>query len=650
MLKSMRKNIKSLAPTLWFVIIAFIISIFAVWGGAGRLGEGRGSDTLATVGNGKISVSLYYQTLRQRLEAMQREFKELDSRFIQQLNIPQQILNQLIQQSLLSQLAEDMGIKATDQEIRKKIKSYPVFQKDGQFVGFSQYKKILEWNRIPLSAFEQSLREEIVMEKIVNVLTAGVAVTEEELWENYKKENDTAKLEYITLEFNSVELDKEPELSALQEHFENNKEQYKIPEKREAEYVFIKTDDLKQEVEPSEPELEEYYEDNISRFKEPEKVKVSRIYLPYEDREKDLVLREAEGILNQIKSGEDFGELAKRHSKDDKAQDSGDWGLYEWKTLSRPEQDQINRLSEGEVSNVVELEKGVAIFKVTEKESESIQPFEAVKDRIINILKDEKARDLVDQRIVQIEKAAKKENSLDVAVQKLGYKIRNSGLLKENDPLEDIDPSGSISMALFSLEEREISSPIYTYGGVGLAQLIRIEPTRQANFEEVKEDVKNDFNALKKRDIAAQRLIAMKQELKKKSMENLAEEQNLEYKIIEEHKRGQYIGIIGENKEIDQLAFSLPLDQVSDPVEYGSGYALIRALDRKEVTKEEFSEERESHRENYLEMKKNKFFSSYMASLREKKEVKIKYDLFLKVNSDVLSRFGGEQEQVGGEG
>ncbi len=645
MLKSMRKNLKSLAPTLWFVIIAFIISIFAVWGGAGRLGEGRETDTLATVGKEKISVSLYYQTLRQRLEAMQQEFKELDSRFIQQLNIPQQILNQLIQQSLLSQLAKEMGIRATDQEIRKKIMSYPVFQKDGQFVGFSQYKRILEWNRIPLAAFEQSLREEIVMEKIINVLTAGVAITKEELWENYKNTHDTAKMEYVILELDKVEFDEEPALSVLQEHFENNREKYKIPEKREADYVFLKTDDLKEEIELTNPELEDYYQDNTARFKEPEKVKVSRIYISFEEREKDLILNEAKGILDQINKGEDFGEIAKMRSKDEKAQDSGDWGLYEWKTLSRQEQDQVARLSQGEVSDVVELEDGVAILKVTEKEPESIQPLETVKDRIINILKDQKARDLADQRMAQLEKAAKKEHSLDVAAQKLGYTIKNSGLLKENDPIEDIDPSGSLSTTLYTLDEREISSLIYTYIGVGLAQLMRIDPTRQADFEEVKEDVTTDFKALKKKERAAQRITAIREDLNRKSLEELAEEQNLEYKTINEHKRGQYIGIIGENKEIDHLAFSLPLNQPSDPVEFETGYALIRVLDRKEATQVEFEKEKEGERENYMEMKKNKFFSSYMSRLRDEKEIKIKYDLFLKVNSDVLSRFGGEQEQ-----
>jgi peptidyl-prolyl cis-trans isomerase D len=644
MLKSMRKNLKSLAPTLWFVIIAFIISIFAVWGGAGALGEGRGTNTLATVGKEKIAVSLYQQTLIQRIEAMRREFRELDSRFIQQLNIPQQILNQLIQQSLLTQLSKEMGIGATNDEIRKKIMSYPVFQKDGQFVGFAQYQKILDWNRIPLSEFEKGLRQEIIMEKVINVLTAGVTVTDTELWENYKNNNDTAKMEYVTLGLDKVELEKTPDPEELVEYFEKNRDTYTIPEKREADYYFVKTEDLKAEVELTDSEIEAYYADNTTRFKEPEKIKASRIYLPFEDQAKDLVLNQANDLLDQIKGGRDFGELARLYSKDEKSPESGDWGLYEWKSLSQQEQDEINRLSQDEVSDALEITDGVVILKVTEKEPESTQPLEAVKERITNILKDEKARQMAEEEISRLEKAAKKEKSLDVAAQTLGLGIRNSGLLKENDPLEDIDPSGSISMTLFNIAEKEISSPIYTYQGVGLAQLVKIEPPRPANFEEVQEDVNEDFNALKKKDIAIERIKKVKQDLGRKSLEDLAEDYGLEYKTVEEHKRRQYLGVIGENREIDELAFSLPLNEASGPVKYESGYALLRILDRKEVTREEFETVKETEKENFLETKKNKFFSSYLAKLQEDKEVKIRYDLFLKTNQDILSRFGGEEE------
>jgi peptidyl-prolyl cis-trans isomerase D len=644
MLKSMRKNLKSLAPTLWFVIIAFIISIFAVWGGAGRLGEGGGTDTLATVGKEKITVSLYYQTLRQDLERMRQNFKELNSQLIQQLNIPQQVLNRLIQQSLLLQLSEEMGIRATDDEIRKKIMSYPAFQRDGKFIGFAEYQKILDWNRIPLAEFEKSLRQEAVMEKVVDVLTAGVVVTEEELWENYQKVNDTARMEYVTLELDKVEWDQPTDPDELKEYFENNREKYNIPEKREADYFFIKTEDLKTEVELTEEEIAEYYEDNADRFKEPEQIKASRIYLSFGDKEKEAVRNEANDLLNQIGEGRDFGELARLYSEDDKSAESGDWGLYEWKSLSQQEQDEINRLSLDEVSDVLEIEDGVVILKVTEKVPESTQSLELVKERITDILKDEKAREMAEREITRLQKAAKREKSLDVAAQTLGLGVRSSGLLKQNDPLEEIDPSGTISMTLFSLQEKEISSPIYTYQGVGLAQLMKIESPRPADFEEVEIEVTGDFTALKKKEIGIERMKQLKKELNGNNMEDLAENFGLEYKTIEEHKRGQYIGVIGENREIDEMAFSLPLNEAGDPVEFESGYALVRILDRKEVTREEFEEAKEAEKENFLEMKKNKFFSSYLAKLQEDKEVKIRYDIFLKTNQDILSRFGGEQE------
>jgi peptidyl-prolyl cis-trans isomerase D len=257
-------------------------------------------------------------------------------------------------------------------------------------------------------------------------------------------------------------LDKEPDPKELEEYFEKNRETYIIPEKREADYYFLKTDDLKAGIEFTDSEVAAYYENNTERFKQPEKIRASRIFLPFEDQEREFVLNRAKELLDQINSGTNFGDLAKIYSKDEKAQDSGDWGLYEWKSLSQQEQDTINQLSQGEVSNVLEITEGVVLLKVTEKEEETTEPLEAVKERIVNILKDEKARELAESKIAQLEKAAKKEKSLDVAAQTLELSIRNSGLLKKSDPLEEIDPSGSISMTLFNMAEKEISSPIYT--------------------------------------------------------------------------------------------------------------------------------------------------------------------------------------------
>ena len=67
MLKAMRKNVKKLSPFLWLVIAAFIITIFAVWGGAGRLGETRATGAIVTIGKERISADLYFQNLSSRI-------------------------------------------------------------------------------------------------------------------------------------------------------------------------------------------------------------------------------------------------------------------------------------------------------------------------------------------------------------------------------------------------------------------------------------------------------------------------------------------------------------------------------------------------------------------------------------------------------
>jgi len=642
MLKAMRKHFKLLAPTLWIVIAVFIIAIFAVWGGGQQLGRGEGPSTLASVGGKKISKDFYYQTLRDRLEALKAEFKELNINLIQQLNIPQQVLGEIIRQNLYLQTARQMGINASDEEIREKIKT--TFQRDGKFIGFQEYKRILNWNRLSAAQFEESLRQEIIINKLLKVLTAGIAITPEELWESYKNTNESAKMEYAVIETNKMEIKQEPAENEVREYFDKNKEKYKIPERREAALVFLNTNDLKKEVKILDSEIDKYYKANTSQFQEPEKVRVSRIYLPFENKPKELVLAEAQGILEKIRKGEDFAELAKANSKDKKAAENGDWGLYEWKTLSSQEQKEIERLSQGETSEALELDDGVSIIKVAEKKPSFTRPLEEVKDKVRSILEDQKAREMAEERISRLEKDARKEKSLDAAAKKGGFPTRSTGLLKEGDAFEDIDSSGMISTALFQLKEKDISSPIFTYRGVGIVELEKVEAPRLANFEEVKDKVKEELIGLRKKDAALEKMKNASSELKATGLEKLAEKYKLEYKTVEEHKRGQYLGIIGENSKVDELAFSFPLNEGSEPIEFKDGYVLLKVLSRKEVSREEFEKNKEKERENLLEAKRNKFLQSYLLKLEKERQVKIRYDLFLKVNSDVLSRYGGEEK------
>jgi peptidyl-prolyl cis-trans isomerase D len=639
MLKTMRRNVKSLKWILWLIVVMFIAAIFTIWGGAGRLGESNRSNTLATVGGSKISSDEYYQALRQRLEAIRKQFGgDLNAGLIQQLGVPQQTLEQLVQQRLLMIIAADMGLRATDAEVRAKIISFPALQQDGQFVGFETYKRVLEYSHIQLADFEAELRQEVIMTKVVALLTAGVFVTDDEVWQAYRKANDSAKIEYLVAETAKMEAPAAPTEAELRAHFAKNAAGYRVPEKRTGDYVVLRTADLKKEVAVKDDEIDKYYRDNTAQFQEPETVRVSRIWMPYTAADKAAVLAQAAGIQKRAAGGEDFAGLAKAFSKDDKAAAGGDWGAYDWRSLSAAETEAAGNLDKGGVSGVVETDTGAAVFKVTEKTAAVTKPLADVKPTIKGILEEEKARALVAERIQRLEKLARKEKSLDVAAQKEGLKPASTGALKKGDPLGDFDSSGAVSESLFALKEKEISAPIFTYAGEALAELKGIEPERPATFEEVRDQVAKDILDTLKKDKALAKLREVRASLKD-DWSAEAPKLKLEYKFVEAHKKEQYLSLVGDRPDVDGLAFSLPLKQPSEPVAVDDGYAVFRVLERKEATKEEFEKVKATERDTLLGEKRNQFLASYMARAREEKKVEINYQNYQRQTDDVLSRY-----------
>ncbi len=640
MLKAMRRNIQSLKPVLWIVVATFIIAIFAIWGGGGRVDEGSPSSALVTIGGSKISGDTFIQTLRQRLDELRRQFKSLDAAIIQQLNVPQQVLEQLVQQTLLLQTARDLGLRVSDVEIRERIRSYPVFQKDGQFVGFREYQQILKYNRIDVAGFEASLRKDLLIAKVIQLLTSGITVTEDEVWEAYRKQNETARIDYLIADASKMEA-AVPTPAEIQAHFEKNKAAYRLPDRRVGDYVYIKTEDLIKEIQVEDKDIEAYYEQSAAQFRQPEKVKVSRIHLPFTAEDKDAVLAQARGLLSRIQAGEDFASLAQANSKDDKAKDGGDWGYFEWKSLSAKETEAVASLEQGQVSELLELDAGAAILKVTEKTPERTQPLDEVKPMIKGMLEFRNAQQLAQERINRVLSLAKREKSLDVAAQKEGLRPASTGPLKRGETIPDKDTSGIISETLFGLQEGEISELLRTPNGTAVVELKRVEGERDATLEEVQSQVESDLLETSKKELARQKVLEARGRLTD-HWDEVALKTGLEYKTVEEHKREQYLSLVGESPEFDRLAFSLPLKEPSEPLPSENGYALLRVLDRKSVTREDFEKVKDTERTTLVESKRNKFLQSYLARAQEAKKVRVNYDLFLRLNADILSRYRAE--------
>lgn len=91
----------------------------------------------------------------------------------------------------------------------------------------------------------------------------------------------------------------------------------------------------------------------------------------------------AENILDRLKSGEDFAELAKEYSTDDvSAKRGGDLGYFRWGTMVAPFQEAAFSLQPQEISPIVETMYGYHLIKVEDRRTVNVKPFETVEHTI----------------------------------------------------------------------------------------------------------------------------------------------------------------------------------------------------------------------------------------------------------------------------
>lgn len=118
---------------------------------------------------------------------------------------------------------------------------------------------------------------------------------------------------------------------------------------------------------------------------------------------------EAEAILKELQAGKDFAEEAKAKSQDTgSAERGGDLGaLRRGQTVPEFEEAAF-RLQDGELSAVIKTEYGYHILKGG-PHSTVVQPFDEVKDRIRQMLLQEKQRETFMALMADLEKQAKSE-------------------------------------------------------------------------------------------------------------------------------------------------------------------------------------------------------------------------------------------------
>ena len=141
-------------------------------------------------------------------------------------------------------------------------------------------------------------------------------------------------------------------------------------------------------------EVVKYYEENKNDFVEKEQVHLLNILVETED--------EAQNLLEQLKAGGDFSEIAKEKSIGPSAAQGGDLGYIAKGTIISEIGEVVFALELGEVSDIIKTEFGFHILKVLDKKPEIIKTVEEVKEDIIENLLPLKQREAFENLLEEL--------------------------------------------------------------------------------------------------------------------------------------------------------------------------------------------------------------------------------------------------------
>jgi peptidyl-prolyl cis-trans isomerase D len=134
-------------------------------------------------------------TLDQYWRAYDNEYKRLRNQDtspedIEKLNLEDRVLATLVNRQVLLIAARKVGITTTKNDLQEAIINAPYFQKDGVF-DRNVYERALKLNRTTAQAFENSVRNDIIVSKMSNLIgeTAEISSDEVKILESMNAEN-----------------------------------------------------------------------------------------------------------------------------------------------------------------------------------------------------------------------------------------------------------------------------------------------------------------------------------------------------------------------------------------------------------------------------------------------------------------------------
>ncbi|HXT21376.1 MAG TPA: SurA N-terminal domain-containing protein, partial [Thermoanaerobaculia bacterium] len=393
MLQVLRGSMKYLSWILWTVIAIFVLYVFVDFGRGSRVGGKGATDAAATVGGQPITRQ-EFERERQNLEDRVRQQlgQQYSPELVEQLQLPMQALNRLVTNRILLAEADKMGFEVSDRELRRYILNLPLFQDEqGNFVGTQRYQQLVRRVGYTPESFEKAIRESMLLERVKGALEGSVVVTDKDVEESYRQQNEKTKLRYVSVPFAPPAQAPPANDAELQSWLDKHREQYRVPDQRVADYVLVDETKVQQSLALTDAELRAYYEQHKEDYAQPEQMHARHILLA------DAAT--AQATLARLNAGADFAQVAREVSTDKvSGANGGDLGWFGRGRMVRPFEQAALAAPVGQVVGPVQSQFGYHLIQVLERRATGSTPFDEVKQAVRMRLAAERSTGLTEGR------------------------------------------------------------------------------------------------------------------------------------------------------------------------------------------------------------------------------------------------------------
>ncbi len=457
MLKQIRKNARGF---LYILIISFI-----AWLAFDAINSGQRLSYAGKIFGKTISINEYQKAyLAARTKAIFTYGDRLRE-FENEINLDEEAWGRLI----LLHEAKKEKLSAADKEVLDTIKAIPVFaDRNGKF-SIKLYEDILRYSfKITPKAFEDMIREDLAIEKLVKGQNDKITVSDDEALKEYKTVNEKVK----------------------------------------ASYILFKTGDYLAQAKYTEEEIKSYFEKNKDAFKIPEQVNVEYFGKAFSssagDEEKDKIRKEMRDISYEFAGSKDFTGVAKQFSLEVK-----ETGFFSGETKipnigwDIKFSDFAFSLKPGEISNPVETKTGIYILRTKERRSPRPAALSEVNDKVAGALKAEKAQNdakaKAEEALSAIKTRLEKKEKFEDIAKSLSLTVKEDEPFTRNSYIEGLAIAPEFINAAFSLKEGEVfGQTVRTHDGYAIVKQVGFISIDENKYKEEKDKFKEQLLAQKK--------------------------------------------------------------------------------------------------------------------------------------------------------